>query len=1086
MDDYNDREAQESDGNPAFHGFIYQKKVTVWVALQLLLNRGDGCNEIIVEPVSQEDVEASIDDAESTVSIGGAHKLLIQIKNRGKGYWTASAFSELVKDRVARSASGPGTRLRGKALLLEDPSRRYIFITNCSVAAELAAAALQNVDDVLDPSFLPPKLTEIEAERKALTGRWGLIQNLTENDLRARIHDLLESRGKVPISNLPAAIDKLERLVERRMAGLVEPLTRDHVRDVITSEGGGAVRDQELREFIAPPALARAESLLDTLHAVMLIGPPGYGKSLIAKNMVHALREGPRPYQVVRESAGLAAIEHHLAQRGLYVFHLDDPWGQSKLEADADKWVIQLPRLLARASADKLFIITSRTDILRQSRVGENEEPWRSLTCEVSDSDYGDDVRWSILEKKLGQAHAWMLPFAQQYRSGLLKVLQSPLAIDRFCKGLLACKDESGAVIEQLVEQAQISSIRQIVRQQVLGWPERGVECATVIWAMIRRNQRISFERLCTIRRALDDLNPPLSIDLERFVQHFLVSALEEDEEEAIGAHGKVIEAFEEVITDNPAVLERTLGRCVEALYAQWYDDPGYLNSLINLLEAISSLWPKKLPLNRTQQDKVDEFLRKSIATTDDFQFDYYFDRLIRWSSERCSIARFLRDLTAFKPVASGRVVKYWSAPVLSPEFRCVVKREPLISQLLSSWIRYRFVDGGIVYDGPQLFTWLAGLGGELGEAWAQSCNWAAKADRCGPNTLALFQCAALARAFDDDEEMFMLIEGIEDNLREDRYKVGNYEEQSFQGIDDASIELLFKNMLDDDQKLVDRLALAYVQMRRRNEGYQWIEDHPRHDLILPAWSMILGERSSQVPLVEKESLELLKHIHDQSLILSDHDLEGICEDLDIPDIDDFLQLEPAQIVDELLSAQIRRGGDPHDLIEQLYYLENLAVAKALREAVGHMDAVTVRKHLPSLMEHDHADVRKHAVGFFAGLVEPLGLDRYWLYNGASDKSAHVRLEVAKVIGHFKWKDGVECLISLLSDCRDYQADEGGPRFEVARAAARVLAGMHNLSEEHRQAIRTFLSQPPRDPQDPVVNDLLSRSFPRSAWECSP
>ncbi|NVZ65275.1 hypothetical protein HX867_24540 [Pseudomonas gingeri] len=1086
MDDYNDRGAQGGDGNPAFHGFIYQKKVTVWIALQLLLNRVDGCNEIIVEPVSQEDVEACIDDEESTVSIGGVHKLLIQIKNRGKGYWTASAFSELVKDRVARSASGPGTRPRGKALLLEDPSRRYIFITNCSVAGELAAAELKNVDEALDPSFLPPKLTEIEAEQLALTGRWGLIQNLTENDLRARIHDLLESRGKVPISNLPAAIDKLERLVERRMAGLVEPLTRDHVRDVITSEGGGAVRDQELREFIAPPALARAESLLDTLHAVMLIGPPGYGKSLIAKNMVHALRERSRPYEVVRESAGLAAIEHYLAQRGLYVFHLDDPWGQSKLEADADKWVIQLPRLLARASADKLFIITSRTDILRQSRVGEDEEPWRSLTCEVSDSDYGDDVKWNILEKKLEQAQAWMLPFAERYRSGLLQVLQSPLAIDRFCKSLLACGDESVALIEQLVDQAQVSSIRQIVRQQVLGWPERGVECATVIWAMIRRNQRISFEGLSTIRRALDDLSPPLSIDLERFVQHFLISTLDEDEKEEIGAHGKVIEAFEEVITDSPAVLERTLGRCVEALYAQWCDDPACLNALINLLEAISSLWPQKLRLNRVQQDKVDEFLRKCIATTDDFQFDYYFERVIRWGSERCAIARFLRDLTAFKPVASGREVKYWSAPALSPEFRRVLERDPLIPRLLSSWIRYRFVDASVVYDGPQLFTWLAGLGGDLGEAWAQSCNWAAPAGRNQPNALALFQCAALADAFHYDDEMFSLIEGIEDGLREHRYEVGDYQEQSFQGIDDASIELLFKNMLDDDQELIHRLTMAYVQMRRRNEGYQWIEDHPRHDLILPAWSMILGEQSLQVAALERESLELLNRAYDQSLILADHDLEGICEDLDIPDIDDFLQLEPMKIVEELLSVETRRSGDPHHLIEQMYYLENLEIAKALREAVGRMDAMSVRKHLPSLMEHDHADVRRHAVSFFAGLVEPLGLNRYWLYNGASDKSAHVRLELAKVIGHFKWQDGVECLISLLSDCRDYQADEGGPRFEVARAAARALSGMHNLSEEHRQAIRTFLSQPPRDPQDPVVNDLLSRSFPRSAWECSP
>lgn len=78
-----------------------------------------------------------------------------------------------------------------------------------------------------------------------------------------------------------------------------------------------------------------------------------------------------------------------------------------------------------------------------------------------------------------------------------------------------------------------------------------------------------------------------------------------------------------------------------------------------------------------------------------------------------------------------------------------------------------------------------------------------------------------------------------------------------------------------------------------------------------------------------------------------------------------------------------------------------------------------------------------------------------------TDASAPVRKAVAEAIGKEKWRDGINSLIQLLGDDRDWNLGpysmEAGPEFEVARAAAASLLLLGDLSSAQIDSITAFI-----------------------------
>jgi hypothetical protein len=854
-------ETAVSGGNPSYKGYVYQKRVTAWVALSLLLERPDEPNEIIVEPASDEDIEAKlnvkVDSAIATVVVPGTVKLTIQIKFRGAGHWSADAFAELVKDKVKKGNKGPNPRPRARSLLLSEPARRYVLITNTSVDQTLSSGRIRKIDEIPENTFLPPKLARGN-EADLLRGRWGFIEGLSWGALDAELRRLFESIGHVPSTRVVDAQEKLERAIEDRLMGLAAPLTREQVVAIIESAGGLPHREQELAEFIPPPAAAAASTLLVKEHAVLLLGSPGFGKSLIAKHLVHEYRINPRPFEVIRETEGIAGIDTLLSAPGRHVFHLDDPWGQSKLENNASDWVVKLPGLLRRATPDKLFIITSRTDILRLARVGVNEAPWGTIACTVTQTDYDDAMRWKILNRKLQGATSWQQDFARKHQDTLVTKLTSPLAVERFARALLACSNLEAAEINTLIDQAQVESIRRIVSQQVEGWASGGIACATIVWVMVRRSETISPERLRAIRRRLEEGPRPLEIDLDRFVAHFQTATLTVGDNGALGAHGKVVEALEEVITNHPANLERTLDRTAAALLRLYEYDPSYLVELIRLIDAINSLAPMSVSLSVCVREEIDKLLIVRLLTTETRAFASAFRDILLRATDQAPIARLVRylDRGAPKPKRNedgrGWADFGWRPPALTASEKASLLVESMTQHVLAMWISHIFPFESEDYDANKLLSWLEQFGFDLAPAFLTACDQTAKQRHFLMNADTVFEGAIRTGA--PPSKVFSHIESLDQVIVAERNQRDTAAPHPLQGELDFAVQLHLVDELEEEGSAVEHAVKGYVRGRRRLEGCEWIIGHERPDLILRAWAEAMNFAMPKVTVEELDA----------------------------------------------------------------------------------------------------------------------------------------------------------------------------------------------------------------------------------------
>src|SRR5690606_16238752 len=142
-----------------------------------------------------------------------------------------------------------------------------------------------------------------------------------------------------------------------------------------------------------------------------IVGPPGMGKTLTAQELVRQHRAAADAYKVVSETAGPGEIAKCLGLPGRFLVFLEDPWGQFKLSADADRWATELPKLLLRASGDKRFLITSRTAIQNTAFASRVPQELAATQCLLNDSHYTAAQRREILERSLASAAPWQRDF---------------------------------------------------------------------------------------------------------------------------------------------------------------------------------------------------------------------------------------------------------------------------------------------------------------------------------------------------------------------------------------------------------------------------------------------------------------------------------------------------------------------------------------------------------------------------------------------------------------------------------------------------------------------------------------------------
>ncbi len=1193
--------------NPSYQGYDYQKLVTVWVALKLMFGPGASTDHVTVEPASHDDIKADLDvppdAADGNLTVAAASELHVQIKFKGAGAWSSKNFADVVNDKPAEGTRGPVPRARAKALMLADAKRRYVFITNASVDGALASGRVNSPEELSDPTFTPKNLNLKAGETVA--GRFALIEGMTLDATRQKIDQILTGTLNVPSQGLDGCVERLKRAVEDRFLKDGSPLRRSDVERIAEAFGGLPHANPQLVFYVAPANFDSAEESLDKYGAVLLIGPSGYGKSLTADKLAYDRRQADPPYKIVRREEGLGAIEEAFAAPGRTLFHLEDPWGQSGLrKGEAEEWTQRISALIVQKKHDKLFVITSRSEIYRAALSAAPPPLWSRRAVTIDDNAYNKEARRKILHGLLAGPPNWRQDLAQQHEKRLLRDLKSPFELISFARELIDVTNPFEAKVDVLVDRALSDSRLQVVRDQISAYSDRGERGAAVLWALLRFSRALPPKDLADLRREVDK-EREVHIGLDDLAAHLAQTQLTIDGDGAYVAHAKVIEGMEVIARANFRGTEDALNASARAaLRLVAAKGSGWISVVERLVTGARSLEGAGVELQEDVVEAFDKILIDQLTACvgKPSAFRTAWRNADRYLSSHQPIGRLVDWLEHGGPRPRGGFEQIaWQPPKVSrSEREALLAADPKL-RILKGFIAHQLPWTHIDYDADKLMAWLtpfkvdfAGAFLAAGEMVAQAAEFVMCAD-------AIADCA-LSGSNPPYDAVWLQIETMQAIVDDVLSKANEDRRQAWQGELDYAHSLHIQDRTEDEGPSAFHFAKGYVRARRRRDGHGWIAGHPRQDIILPLWAEVMKLNLPEVTSTELDAFFTaagdddrlqaagLSVIADRGLnfgrervfvalnkggpsainaavralsFLEDDDegtsgrssaqtilltllstlspTKAVMLALEIVDLehgrrkvelaqrvlaaappeamaavhlalarvlqaDDatllnrFRELPPGQA--ETLMAEGPRkltrlllelsGAEQLDIqarAEQWARSDDEDDAQAAVRVLAELGTSEARAAIVNALTHAHFKVRRTALKALAPGSNTA--EKTAVLDRVADRSAPVRQALAQVIGQQAWPEGLDVLVTLLSDRRNYcrhperqLRDE--PEYQVARTAAEALARYDTLPPHVLDQITTFLADDDGEAIDVVLHtallDLLSYPEHPTAW----
>jgi hypothetical protein len=847
-------------GNPSYKGYAYQKLVTVWVGLTLMFGPGARADQITVEPASYDDVKANlaVDDeaAEGNLTLQTDDELHVQIKFKGAGQWSAKDFAGVIKDKPATGKKGPAPRPRAVSMLLQEPARRYVFITNRVVDAALAKGVVATAAQRPDAAFLPTNLGLGANEEAALAGRFALIEQMTPTETRRQIDEILMEHLKVPAQKLDACVDQLKRLVEDRFLETPDPLRKSEIERVAEAHEGKPHIDPRLAHYVAPPGRAAAEDLLSTVGAVLLIGPSGYGKTLTAESLVFDRRTANPPFKIVRKSDGPGAIDEAFRSSGRVVFHLEDLWGQSDFKSgEAGDWTNHIAKLLPNASAHKQFIITSRNEIYWEALSDTPPTLWSDRAVTIDHDSYDRAARRKILHDNLTTTSSWRRDMAVQHERRLLKELDSPIEIDGFTKQLRAVAKPEQVDITKLIDRAQTDGRMHVVMEHARGFGANGIGGAAVLWALLRQSRSLARERLRDLRRQVER-ESPREWALDSLADELEQTQLELDTNDDFVAHGKVVEALERVARQQSRAAERALNDAASAAATLAKTDETWREEFQRLVEGGRLLAEHGVRLDDEVVAALDQLLIDTLKSQagNKQQFRQTWQDAVWHASPATPIGKLIKWLETGEPREKGQFDFAWRPPEMTAAERDAVRAADPDFIVLKGFVEHVLPRTHQHYDADTLLPWLKAFGIDLsasfiaaGKVIASVADYVMSADAISEGALS-WPDPRYAEIWKQILAMDALVDVALAKSGEERRK-------AWQGELDYADGLRVQDQTDEEGPAATHYARGYVKARHQQQGFAWIKDHPRPDLIFPLWAEILRHGSAEIADEEIDAL---------------------------------------------------------------------------------------------------------------------------------------------------------------------------------------------------------------------------------------
>lgn len=667
-------------GGSALAGYEYQIDVSVWLALDLLL-ANKLAQELILEPSSEEDLEADLSGhrpgrVTSALAMDG-YRLVVQVKQRSSDAWSVNAIRALLKHGSDGRASA--------AKRLSSPEIRYLLVTTTGLNGGTRGLSVRHAGAWPKAADMPISIAK--ALPSGAAGRVAVIGNQDDERLMTNIRALLTQNFRVPNARWEECHKALREEARIRIrGGDYGRWARTDLEDVIRAHDGYIASSPELEHYVHPTNWHDLSSAMLERNAAIIIGQSGTGKTLATRKIYEELRE--RIPGLSRVLITLGPQQLHADQTAPPVLYdIEDPWGRFDFDPRSRPWNDQLANFLSHATHDRMIIATSRLDVAHSSGALKTVTPWIvSLEAEH----YGKNERRRLYGTRINGLPRVLQRVASDAEKSVLDKLGTPLEIQKFFDAMATlARDElknERKFVADAISKAHQDSIERTVIEQI---EERNdIPAATVIWALLKANSRISLSTLRNIEEALADRSAHFDEGVAPLIASFVAARnLRQNEDIVTYYHPRVESGIQQALAAHPLATRKALKLLVEVLTCGDGPDQAWGSGVaVRLVAAVAGMPEIKPSPSTASQDLMDAWLGENTKTSET-DLGKHLQLAGAAGSERSTVSELARFLYE-RPEEGLLGWSYWRVPDRDEAWYERLRSDPTTTTLLDAFIR--------------------------------------------------------------------------------------------------------------------------------------------------------------------------------------------------------------------------------------------------------------------------------------------------------------------------------------------------------------------------------------------------------------
>jgi hypothetical protein len=828
-------------------GYEYQVDVSVWAALDLVLAKKLVSN-VELEPTSQEDIEASLAATDpGTVAVGIAtphRKLVIQAKQRSTAAWNLKSIAALLKH-------GGTSRVSAKDRL-QDPRVHYLLVTSAPLTGVASGLRIRQFGQTGDANGMPASLKR--ELHPGSEGRVAVLANEEGDRIEQRIKDLLMDAFRVPHSKWKSCLNTLRQEARSKMTGRsARTWELAELETTVRAFDGYFATSPELDKYVRPTNWQILCDKLESEHAVVIAGRSGTGKTMAAAALWSHIRSKIPGIERIPIQSGPGQLRT-LERSGPVLFDIEDPWGRYRFDPDSEEWNDKLPTFLHAARPDRLFVVTTRDDVLADADAVRKTLPWR-VPLEAEHYRYTERRR--LYDNRIASLRRDLQALAIDERGRVLKELETPLEIQKFFDALAIVTDAEAKrgpeKISYAIAQSHRDSIEDTVANQVKA---RGAfHWAAIIWGLLKANPKLSRELMPEIQDRLSDYEPKYESGFEELVNFLVAGRSLRQVDSAISYyHPRVEAALERIVLADRIPSRKTLGYLCDVLIS--FDGTGTSDwgryAAAHLVAACKGLEDLRFQPSPDARKAMDAWLVGKLSNPNS-EFAELLRLAARAGSDQCMPAELARFLTERALQSSFFSKRY--EPIDQPaEWYAKVSAHPAVRQICDAFVR------GVLPYGPrdypaELPDHLIRLAGDLTPAFVEA---GLKIVKHGVNMNsdavangALVNLDAFAPVVTAALDFWKSLEGDTEWAQTAlKIKNGEYSGDYAEHLSETAGE---------DGYTANELLKAYLGRLRSERGWTAVRDHPERPRLLRWWLDIVRREDAEPKPSMPEVQEVLR-----------------------------------------------------------------------------------------------------------------------------------------------------------------------------------------------------------------------------------